>query len=699
MSVSNFRVGLIGNPNSGKSSLFNALTGLDQHVGNFPGVTVEKAEGKIYLENEQVITLIDFPGSYSLHANTTDEFILTEHILREDLAPQAILYVLDLRNIDQQLLLLTQILDLKFPTFVVLTNTESFSTDYISKVKIALQSKMTIPFIDVNYRTKKGIPEIYFQLNKLIENKSNFITELNFQLIDDQVTKDIKILQYKQEYKTLYEAILNKHYYKKVSKTLDDRFPSFSSEESIRFQIQETLNRYKIIDQWVAELANKEGNQFGQSTWTKRLDQFATHPIIGYGVFFIIMYFVFQAIFSLASFPMDWIEGGFSSINSTIKNILPDHWTTDLVTDGLLAGLSGVFVFIPQIAILFFLIGFLEECGYMARVVYLFDYLLRKFGLNGRSLVGLISSGACAVPAIMSARTIPSYSERIATMFIIPLIPCSARIPVYVVLIAFLVPATTMFGIFSIQVLIFFGLYLMGILVALLVALVLKQFLPQTEKSYLLIQLPEYQLPYFKKVLIGTWIKVKSFILEAGKVIIIISIVLWFLSSFSMPGVFEKLEKETMTKCELLNKSTVECERELTSLKLEHSFAGMFGKLIEPVIKPLGFDWKIGIALITSFAAREVFVGTMSTIYQLANDSDEETLHSRMENEKRQDGSPFFNFKTSLSLILFYAFALQCMSTISIMKRETNGWKWPIIQLVVMSALAYLSSFMVYQFM
>ena len=664
MSVSNFRVGLIGNPNSGKSSLFNALTGLDQHVGNFPGVTVEKAEGKIYLENEQVITLIDFPG-----------------------------------NIDQQLLLLTQILDLKFPTFVVLTNTENFSADYISKVKIALQSKMTIPFIDVNYRTKKGIPEIYFQLNKLIENKSNFITELNFQLIDDQVTKDIKILQYKQEYKTLYEAILNKHYYKKVSKTLDDRFPSFSSEESIRFQIQETLNRYKIIDQWVAELANKEGNQFGQSTWTKRLDQFATHPIIGYGVFFIIMYFVFQAIFSLASFPMDWIEGGFSSINSTIKNILPDHWTTDLVTDGLLAGLSSVFVFIPQIAILFFLIGFLEECGYMARVVYLFDYLLRKFGLNGRSLVGLISSGACAVPAIMSARTIPSYSERMATMFIIPLIPCSARIPVYVVLIAFLVPASTMFGVFSIQVLIFFGLYLMGILVALLVALVLKQFLPQTEKSYLLIQLPEYQLPYFKKVLIGTWIKVKSFILEAGKVIIIISIVLWFLSSFSMPGVFEKLEKETMTKCELLNKSTVECERELTSLKLEHSFAGMFGKLIEPVIKPLGFDWKIGIALITSFAAREVFVGTMSTIYQLASDSDEETLHSRMENEKRQDGSPFFDFKTSLSLILFYAFALQCMSTISIMKRETNGWKWPIIQLVVMSALAYLSSFMVYQFM
>ena len=697
MSKVNFRVGLIGNPNSGKSSLFNALTGLDQHVGNFPGVTVEKAEGKIYLEKDKIITLIDFPGSYSLHANTTDEFILTEHILKEDQVPQAFLYILDLRNIDQQLLLLTQILDLNIPTFVVMTNTESFSLDYISKVKLSFQSKMGIPFVDVNYRTKKGIPEIYSQLKNILDNPSTFVSDLNIAIIDDQIVKDINLVQQKYDYKTLYQAILNKHYYNKVNKSFDGRFPIFTSEESIRFQIQETLNRYKVLGQWVAEVTNQEEQKFGQSNLTKNLDKFATHPILGFGVFFLIMYFVFQAIFALASFPMDWIEGGFAMVNTFIKDILPQHWMTDLLTDGLLAGLSGVLVFIPQIAILFFLIGFLEECGYMARVVYLFDYLLRKFGLNGRSLVGLISGGACAVPAIMSARSIPSYSERIATMFIIPLIPCSARIPVYVVLIAFLVPVTTMYGVFSVQVLIFFGLYLMSIIVALLISLCLKQILPQSEVSYLLIQLPDYQLPYFKKVLIGSWLKVKSFILEAGKVIIIISIVLWFLSSFSFPGEFDKLEKNIAEQCKVENRTAEECEKILNGLKLEHSFAGKFGRLLEPIIKPLGFDWKIGIALITSFAAREVFVGTMSTIYQIGDNSDEKSLHHRLEKEVRADGSKFFDFKTSLSLIVFYAFALQCMSTISVMRRETNGWKWPIIQLLVMSALAYFSSLLVYQ--
>lgn len=694
-----FKVGVVGNPNSGKSTLFNVLTGLDQQVGNFPGVTVEKAEGKIYLEKEQIITLIDFPGSYSVHANTSDEFVLTEHLLHEEYTPQGLIYVLDLRNIDQQLLLLMQVIDLKFPIIIVITNTDHFSAGFVARVKQLLHSKLSLPVIDVNYKSKKGIPEIYAALNKMIANDESFLCERNFNYVDDNLIKELKLLEQKVDSKSIYEIYLLKHYRKKIYPKREEKFVSFQPEESINYQIQETLNRYKILDQWVQEINNNQDIVYGQNTWTKKLDRYATHPVFGFLIFFGIMYILFLAIFSWASYPMDAIELGFSSLSNVLREHLPVHWLTSLVVDGLIAGLSGVLVFIPQIAILFFLIGYLEECGYMARVVYLFDYFLRKFGLNGRSVVGLISGGACAVPAMMSTRTIPSRSERLATLFIIPLIPCSARIPVYVVLIAFLIPATAkVLGIFSAQVLIFFGLYLLGIIVALLTALVLKSFLPKAEKSYLLIQLPDYQLPYLKKIFIGALQKVKSFVLEAGKVILIISVVLWFLSSFSFPGEFTYAEKKAADTCVRLQLTEADCNHLHSSEKLEHSFAGKLGKLLEPIIKPLGFDWKIGIALVTSFAAREVFVGTMSTIYQLGSDAEQDSLHERLFKEKRDDGTAFFNFKTALSLILFYAFALQCMSTISIMRRETGGWRWPIIQLIVLSAIAYLSSLLVYQF-
>jgi ferrous iron transport protein B len=695
MKMSERKFALVGNPNSGKSTLFNALTGLDQKVGNFPGVTVDLYEGHLKLDATHQCTLVDLPGAYSLHANTKDEFILTKQLVHpsSNLSIHGIIYVLDARYLNKQLLLLSQVLDLGFQVVVALSFTERLEEEDRIHITEFISENTSCKVIPIHSKSGKGIPELKEALLHLPSDKifrkpiyqipAGYLKELesNTSLMD----------------KTLYHRLMLKHYQVDPAGNNFGLNP-FSHPESIQQQIQETMSRYTILDNWVAILNKKHHPHApSQSVLTRKLDAVATHPLWGYVLFLAVILIVFHSIFSLASIPMDWIEEGFLKINLLLKHQLPQHWSVDLLTDGVLAGLSGILVFVPQIAILFFLITILEEAGYMARVVFLFDRFLGIFGLNGRSIIGLISGGACAVPAIMSSRTIGSWRDRLLTMFVIPLIPCSARIPVYAALVGFLIPTSAKGWWVNPQGLVFVGLYALGIVAALLTALLLKQFVKTEEKSFLLIQLPDYQLPYFKQVLSNTWHKVYSFISEAGKIIIIMSMIIWFLCTYSLPGRLDQVE--TNLNAEMQDKNLTEIEKAniISAAKLENSFAGIIGKHIEPAIKPLGFDWKIGIALLTSFAAREVFVGTMATIYQLGAEAEDLTLRERMQVEKRADGSKFFNMKTALSLILFYAFAMQCMSTLAVMKRETGNWKWPLLQFIYMSALAYLSSLLVYQ--
>jgi len=434
---------------------------------------------------------------------------------------------------------------------------------------------------------------------------------------------------------------------------------------------------------------------------TDKIDAIITHRVIGPLIFFAIMFFVFQAIYSWSEAPMDWIDQFFAFSSNIVRNILPAAWYTDLIVDGIIAGLGGILIFIPQITILFLLISILEETGYMSRAVFMFDGLMQRFGLNGRSIVSLVSSGACAIPAIMATRTISSWKERLNTILVSPLISCSARIPVYAVLIAFVVPEEKMYGIFNLQGLAFMGLYLLGIAGALLAALAFKYILNvKSENSYLMIELPQYKPPIWKNALLNVKEKVSTFIFEAGKVILVISVLLWFLASYGPSTAMQSAEKEATAYIETNNLSELESENYLASKKIEASYAGYLGKFIEPAIRPLGFDWKIGIALITSFAAREVFVGTMATIYSVGSADDQATISEKMAAEVHPStGAKVYSPATSLSLLIFYVFAMQCMSTLAVVKRETKSWKWPTIQFFFMGAMAYFGSLIAYQLM
>jgi ferrous iron transport protein B len=412
------------------------------------------------------------------------------------------------------------------------------------------------------------------------------------------------------------------------------------------------------------------------------------------------MLFVFQAIFAWATYPMDFIEAVFGILSSWCKEVLPPSLLTNLVTEGIIPGLSGVLIFVPQIAILFFLISILEEIGYMARAVYLFDRFLRRFGMNGRSVVSLISGGACAIPAIMSTRTIVNWKERLITILVTPFISCSARIPVYTVLVAFVVPYKPVWGIFNSQGLAFGGLYLLGIVTALLAGWVFKKILKAKMQSFFVMELPSYRSPDWQSVWRNIRNKVGTFITEAGKIILLISVILWFLASFGPPQKMEAAKDSARQDASAQGLDEAAAEDLLSSYKLEASFAGILGKTIEPIIRPLGYDWKIGIALICSFAAREVFVGSMATIYSIGSVDDEFRIRAHLAKQKDPvTGEAIFNYSTALSLLLFFVFAMQCMSTLAVVKKETKSWKWPFIQFSMMTALAYAIAWFAYNFL
>jgi ferrous iron transport protein B len=701
-----WKIALLGNPNSGKTSLFNALTGLRQKTGNYPGVTVEKLTGTAYLEENKPVTLLDLPGTYSLYPNSRDEKVVVQVLCDEDHEdfPDAILYVADITNLERQLLLLTQIKDLGFPVILALSMSDVAEKEGLEIETERLRLALGIEVIKVSGRTMANLDELKKKLLELVRKKDT--SQEALKLFYAPTPAEQKVIQGVQEITGIqnsYRALLYAHHYEwlhlpeKELASQIARLTEDSDFESLPGQIKETMIRY---DRFLPVIKKAIQRKQDATTLTDKIDNIATHRWLGPLFFFGIMFFVFQAIYAWAAIPMDWIDGLFSSLKSFLSNTLPESMLSNLLTDGIIAGLGGILIFIPQIAILFFLIGMLEDIGYMSRAVFIFDKLMQRFGLNGRSIVSLISGGACAIPAVMATRTISNWKERLITILVTPLISCSARIPVFVMIIGLVIPARKIAGILNLQGIAFMSLYLLGIVAALGSAYVFKLILKSDEYSYLVMELPPYRRPNLTNIGLNVADKVKAFVIEAGKIIMIISIVLWVIASFGPPGKMQ--EAENQAKIELADKTIPEAQKEdiLASKRLEASYAGHLGRFIEPAIEPLGFDWKIGIALVTSFAAREVFVGTIATLYSLGSEADELKLQERLSKEVNPNtGAPVFSFATGISLLLFYLLAMQCMSTLAVVKRETGGWKWPVIQFFFMSILAYLSSLAAYQFL
>jgi len=692
-------IGLAGNPNSGKTTLFNALTGLRQKTGNYPGITTEVHSGTIDLLSDTKTHLLDLPGAYSLYPNTSDEFELVKLILADEAASDLnlILYVADVTELDKQLLLLTQLLDLGLPCVMILTMLDKLDDVDAEAIKSKLEAFFNIPVFLQNKPGKANQSALKSWLKSQLDSPIESVKHY-YELTKKEITF-LSDTNYLFPTHNLYRRLLYFHHQEKtgIPKVIDE-LPTLFKSERTKLQIAETLKRYEslqVLEHEVQRILRKP-----VLSRSDKLDRVVTHPIFGALIFFAILLFIFQAIYAWSELPMNWIDQIIAVSGNGLRNILGETMVADFLVDGLLAGLGGIIVFVPQIAILFFLLGLMEESGYMARVVYMFDHVMRRFGLSGRSLVSLMSAGACAIPAVMSARSIENEKERLITILVSPFVSCSARIPVYTILIGLAVPAITVFGVFNLKGLVFTSLYFASVLAALIFGFLLKLIFKRKNSSELLIELPHYKMPQLKDVLIQMWNKTKSFVLEAGKIILIISMILWFLGSFGPGEAMLEAENEARIEAETGQFSPDERDSHIGSKKLEASYAGIVGKWMEPVIEPLGYDWKIGIALLASFAAREVFVGTMATIYSMGDNGNEDALQTRLSNEINQKtGKPVFNFATSMSLLVFFLLAMQCMSTLAIVKRETGTWKWPILQFIGMSALAYIAAFLVYQYL
>jgi ferrous iron transport protein B len=700
------KIALIGNPNAGKSSLFNTLTGLRQKTGNFPGVTMDKLSGTWQLGPKNEIEVLDLPGIYSIYPKSIDEELVINILgnpAHPDYPDMAIV-VADASNLKRNLLLFSQVRDLGIPTVLALNMIDVAENEGYVINSIKLARELSVEVAEVNAKKGIGVNGLKLAVQKTLENRFSSNDGLPLPVSDALISDIQDKFGEAEPYRSLLwlmEHDRMKMFTKEQCLNFDQIMAKYDFDPK-KYKSAETVKRYEflteVVDRCVINL-NRQWDAPPVKTWTDRLDKLFLHPVGGYLFFLAILFIMFQAVFTWATYPMDAIDSGIAFLNDWLKGILPESTFRGLLTDGLIAGIGGVLIFIPQIAFLFFFISMLEETGYMSRVMFIMDKLMRRFGLNGKSVVPLISSVACAVPAIMSTRSIGSRKDRLITILVTPLMSCSARLPIYTVLIALVVPEkNALFGIFNLQGLVLFIMYLLGFFMALISAYVMKLILKAKEKSYFIMELPTYKSPRFKHVSYTILNNVKVFVFEAGKVIVAISIVLWVLASYGPGNSMEdatnriKIQNPNLTGLALNNKIAGE--------KLENSYAGHFGKFIEPAIRPLGYDWKIGIALITSFAAREVFVGTMSTIYSLGGEVDNEnaTIKNRMRAEINPlTGKPMYDMALGFSLMIFYAFAMQCMSTLAVTYRETKSWKYPLIQFCYMTALAYLSAFIVFQ--
>ena len=692
-------IALVGNPNCGKSSLFNALTGLNQKVGNFPGVTVDKKTGDIQIGNYPS-TLIDLPGTYSFYPKREDEWVAYKVLMGVDLEmpTDVILLVADASNLKRNLLFCSQIIDLKKPVVLALTMNDLAAKKGI-KIDIAgLQKDLGIPVVAVDARKSKGLTELKNALEGIIETPRSKNQE---SFIDNKNLAPAAIDAFKNLYPTTsdYAALhyLMHHNAFPLEEEMQKRIEQIEINNQFnhtKTQAQEILQRYGQIQEIMKKRVT-EPDPSAKKKRTDKLDNIFLHRVGGYAILFTVLFILFQSIFWMAKFPMDGIEWIFTNVTTYLNDVLPNVWWEDLLVNGLVAGIGGIVIFVPQIMILFGLITLLEDTGYMARISFLSDKLMRKVGLNGKSVMPMISGFACAVPAIMSARNIENKKERLLTILVTPFMSCSARLPVYTILISLVIDNKFYFGFLSLQGLVMMGLYLLGIVMALLTSLVLKWFVNIKEKSYFILELPVYRAPRWGNVGVTMVQKAKIFVTDAGKVIMVISLLLWFLSSYGPGDQMKKVEQTYVSQLAATPNNKAQIEKEYHTLKLENSYAGVLGKTIEPAIAPLGFDWKMGIAIVTSFAAREVFVGTMATLYSVEA-SDNSSLTEKLRAAKRPDGTPVYSLAAALSLMIFYVLAMQCMSTLAVVKRETQSWKWPVLQFFMMTGLAYLSSWGMY---
>lgn len=692
-------VALIGNPNTGKTSVFNRLTGLNQKVGNYPGITVEKKQGICKLDRGVKAHILDLPGTYSLNASSLDENVVIELLLNKNDKdfPDVAVVVADVENLKRNLLLFTQIKDLGIPTILAINMADRMHRKAISLDIKQLEQQLETKIALISSRKNEGFED----LKALITNYKQLNTKpcLNASVIAPEYFNRLRKAFPKQDLYKLWLVITQDVNFGKLDRQELKGVATFKTESVSnlkRLQQKETIARYQFINSVLKETLHID--KANAKDLRSRLDRVLMHPIWGYVIFFGILLLIFQAIFDWSTYPMDWIDSTFAAFSEWTKEALPPGDFTNLIAEGIIPGLGGIVIFIPQIAFLFLFISILEESGYMSRVVFLMDRVMRRFGLSGKSVVPLISGTACAIPAIMATRNIENWKERLITILVTPFTTCSARLPVYLIIISLVIPEQRVLGIFTLQGLTLLFMYMLGFGTAIFSAWLLDKFLKIKSKTFFVVEMPNYKLPLFKNVAITVIEKTKSFVLGAGKIILAISIVLWVLASYG-PGDFNNAEaivvqehiSETLTQEEL--------DTKIASFKLEHSYIGILGKGIEPAVAPLGYDWKIGIAIVSSFAAREVFVGTLATIYSVGSE-EEETIKNRMAAEVNPIlGTPLFNFASGVSLLLFYAFAMQCMSTVAIVKRETNGWKWPIWQFTVMTAIAYVVALAAYQFL
>ena len=695
-------IALIGNPNSGKSSLFNLLTGLRQSVGNFPGVTVEKKEGGFRLPNKQDCIVLDLPGTYSLYPRRSDEWVSYKQLMTPEKGESVDLavVVVDASNLRRNLLYVSQVIDLKIPVVVALTMVDLAKKRGIKIDVDCLSREMQVPIVVVNARTGKGIEQLKSTVAQMLTIE---VTGQDFfpigALAKEAIGEMRELIPGLGNYGAIHHLINHESF--ELENGIQEKIEKI--EEKYKFnhtkiQAEDIQLRYQKIRQVMLKSVEEESIE-KRKLFSEQLDHFFLHKTWGYLIMGVVLFILFQSVFWVAEYPMNLIESGVGMLGGWLGSVLPSGWIADIVVNGVLAGLGGILVFVPQIMILFGLITLLEDTGYMARISFLSDRIMRKVGLNGKSVMPMIGGFACAVPAIMSARNIENKKERLLTIMVTPFMSCSARLPVFTILASLVVPNKNILGIFSLQGLVLMGLYVLGIVIALLVSYLMNLFIKIKEKSFFILELPVYRQPRWKNILYTMVEKAKVFVFDAGKVIMIISLVLWAFSSFGPTEKRNKIKENyaILIKNDPVNENKYQAEK--SSALLESSYAGIMGRSIEPVIRPLGYDWKIGIALITSFAAREVFVGTMATLYSVGNNADEnsETLRDKMSAAKRADGSPVYTTATGYSLLIFYLLAMQCMSTLAVVKRETGSWKWPIIQLVYMTGLAYLLSFIAYQ--
>ncbi len=710
MSKQNINIALIGNPNTGKTSVFNQLTGLNQQVGNYPGITVEKKLGFCSLPNNIKANVLDLPGTYSLNASSIDENVVIELLLNKNdkLYPDVIVLVTEIENLKRNLLLYTQIKDLEIPTILVINMIDRMEYKGISLDIQYLEAKLKTKIALVSSRKNKGIEE----LKNLIANYKTISTEacLNASEIDSVYFENLRKTFPNQSLYKLWLVITQDANFVNLDRKIIASSFTKSNPELKKLQQKETIKRYQFINDTL-----KIGQKIDAASakdFRSKLDRVLTHRVWGYVIFFFILFGIFQSIFEWSKIPMDYIDSSFANLSSYIGQKLPVGSFTNLISQGIIPGIGGILIFIPQIAFLFLFISVLEESGYMSRVVFLMDKVMRKFGLSGKSVVPLISGTACAIPAIMATRNIENWKERLITILVTPFTTCSARLPVYAIIIGLVIPDKRIFGIFNMQGFTLMFLYLIGFGSAVFSAYLLNKVLKLDCKTYFVVEMPNYKLPMLKNVAINVIEKTKAFVFGAGKIILAISVILWFLASYG-PGknfdnaeeiVKKQMNNEQKVKGKEQNAKSkmkitkIDFNNKVASYKLEHSYIGVMGKSIEPAISPLGYDWKIGIAVISSFAAREVFVGTLATIYSVGGNAEEETIKEKMADETNiQNGQKIFNFASGISLLLFYAFAMQCASTLAVTKKETNSWRWPLAQLIFMSALAYLVAFVAFQ--